>query len=58
MVLDCGGGTVDGVTYTVTNGYPLRLKREVGRPSGACSIHIFGSTKTDNSQATIVAPAI
>lgn len=33
MVLDCGGGTVDGVTYTVTNGYPVRLKTEVGRPT-------------------------
>ncbi|KAL2068408.1 hypothetical protein VTL71DRAFT_16506 [Oculimacula yallundae] len=33
-ILDCGGGTVDGVTYTVTNSYPLRLKVEVGKPSG------------------------
>ncbi|KUJ10098.1 uncharacterized protein LY89DRAFT_675587 [Mollisia scopiformis] len=34
IVLDCGGGTVDCVTYTVTSSYPLRLKREVGKPSG------------------------
>lgn len=32
--MDCGGGTVDGSTYTVTNSYPLRLGREVSRPSG------------------------
>ncbi|PVH73657.1 hypothetical protein DL98DRAFT_594843 [Cadophora sp. DSE1049] len=35
-VLDCGGGTVDGVTYSVTNTYPLRLKVEVGEPSDNC----------------------
>lgn len=34
VVLDCGGGTVDGVTYTVTSSYPLQLKIEVGRPEG------------------------
>ncbi|KAH7305661.1 hypothetical protein BKA65DRAFT_520707 [Rhexocercosporidium sp. MPI-PUGE-AT-0058] len=34
VVLDCGGGTVDCVVYTVTNSYPLRLKTEVGRPTG------------------------
>ena len=34
VVLDCGGGTVDAVAYTVTNSYPLRLKREVGQPTG------------------------
>ncbi|KAH6723782.1 hypothetical protein BKA61DRAFT_626706 [Leptodontidium sp. MPI-SDFR-AT-0119] len=34
VVLDCGGGTVDCVAYTVTNSYPLRLKAEVGRPTG------------------------
>ncbi|KAF8853665.1 hypothetical protein BDZ45DRAFT_628746 [Acephala macrosclerotiorum] len=28
VVLDCGGGTVDCVTYTITNSYPLRLKTE------------------------------
>ncbi|CZS94244.1 uncharacterized protein RCO7_10355 [Rhynchosporium graminicola] len=33
-VLDCGGGTVDGSTYTVTSSYPLRLKSEVGQPCG------------------------
>ncbi|KAI9056206.1 hypothetical protein LZ554_001134 [Drepanopeziza brunnea f. sp. 'monogermtubi'] len=33
-ILDCGGGTVDGVTYTVTNSYPLRLNVEVGKPTG------------------------
>ncbi|KAH6723776.1 hypothetical protein BKA61DRAFT_664496 [Leptodontidium sp. MPI-SDFR-AT-0119] len=27
-VLDCGGGTVDGSTFTVTNTYPFRLYRE------------------------------
>ncbi|CZR65046.1 uncharacterized protein PAC_14946 [Phialocephala subalpina] len=31
---DCGGGTVDVVTYSVTNGTPLRLKSEVGNPTG------------------------
>ncbi|CZT52886.1 uncharacterized protein RSE6_14288 [Rhynchosporium secalis] len=33
-ILDCGGGTVDGVAYTVTNGWPLRLKAELGKASG------------------------
>ncbi|KAH8748526.1 hypothetical protein BGZ57DRAFT_835412 [Hyaloscypha finlandica] len=33
-VLDCGGGTVDGTTYMVTNSYPLSLGAEVGHPGG------------------------
>jgi len=27
-LLDCGGGTVDAVTYTVDTVYPLRLRKE------------------------------
>lgn len=45
-VLDGGGGTVDGSTYTVTNTYQLRLNSEVGQHSGqsrkilmSCSIN-------------------
>ncbi|KAJ5054792.1 uncharacterized protein L3040_001056 [Drepanopeziza brunnea f. sp. 'multigermtubi'] len=34
VVLDCGGGTVDAVSYTATDSYPLRLKAEVGKPTG------------------------
>jgi len=34
VVMDCGGGTVDGSTYTVTEDYPLRLERELFRPGG------------------------
>jgi len=33
-MLDCGGGTVDGVAYTVTSDYPLRLESEIGPPTG------------------------
>ena len=32
LVLDAGGGTVDAVTYQITNSYPLRLSAEVVEP--------------------------
>ncbi|PVH69481.1 hypothetical protein DL98DRAFT_522149 [Cadophora sp. DSE1049] len=32
LILDAGGGTVDAVTYKVTNSYPLRLSAEVVSP--------------------------
>jgi hypothetical protein len=32
IVLDAGGGTVDAVTYEITNSYPLRLSKEVVPP--------------------------
>ncbi|CZR65043.1 uncharacterized protein PAC_14943 [Phialocephala subalpina] len=32
--MDCGGGTVDVVTYTMTHSYPLRLNTEVGSSTG------------------------
>ncbi len=35
LLLDCGGGTVDAVTYTLTQTNPTRL-REVVKPDGAC----------------------
>ena len=38
LVLDAGGGTVDAVTYKVTNSYPLRLSAEVVTP-GSMYIH-------------------
>ncbi|QSZ36109.1 hypothetical protein DSL72_007234 [Monilinia vaccinii-corymbosi] len=34
IIADCGGGTVDAVTYGVSNRYPLRLKWETIRPIG------------------------
>ncbi|KAF8849939.1 hypothetical protein BDZ45DRAFT_752274 [Acephala macrosclerotiorum] len=34
ICMDCGGGTVDTVTYQVANSYPLRLKKEIGKPAG------------------------
>ncbi|KAE8441601.1 hypothetical protein EG329_004650 [Mollisiaceae sp. DMI_Dod_QoI] len=34
VVMDCGGGTVDGSTYSVASAYPLRLGEEVCSPSG------------------------
>lgn len=33
VIVDAGGGTVDAVTYRVTNSLPLRLTEEVVRPS-------------------------
>jgi len=38
LVLDAGGGTIDAVTYKVTNSYPLRLDDEVVEP-GSRYIH-------------------
>jgi hypothetical protein len=40
LVLDAGGGTVDAVTYKVTNSYPLRLFAEVV-PAGSKYIYPF-----------------
>jgi hypothetical protein len=34
IIADCGGGTVDVVTYGVSNRYPLRLKEEKIPPIG------------------------
>ncbi|KAK6602224.1 hsp70 protein-like protein [Botrytis cinerea] len=34
IIADCGGGTVDVVTYGVSNRYPLRLKDEKIQPIG------------------------
>ncbi|TGO22612.1 hypothetical protein BPAE_0161g00170 [Botrytis paeoniae] len=34
IIADCGGGTVDVVTYGVSNRYPLRLKGEKIQPIG------------------------
>ena len=34
MLLDAGGGTVDAITYTVTNTEPLRLQSEVVESDG------------------------
>ncbi|TGO62414.1 hypothetical protein BOTNAR_0114g00130 [Botryotinia narcissicola] len=34
IVADCGGGTVDVVTYGVSNRYPLRLQDEKIQPAG------------------------
>ncbi|KAG4032827.1 hypothetical protein MFRU_006g02900 [Monilinia fructicola] len=34
IIADCGGGTVDVVTYGVSNRYPLRLKGESIQPIG------------------------
>jgi hypothetical protein len=33
-IMDCGGGTVDGVTYSIDSSYPLRLKDEAVEPGG------------------------
>ncbi|EXJ73843.1 uncharacterized protein A1O5_03605 [Cladophialophora psammophila CBS 110553] len=35
LLLDCGGGTVDAVVYTLTQTDPIRLK-EVLKPDGVC----------------------
>ncbi|KIW89576.1 uncharacterized protein Z519_09732 [Cladophialophora bantiana CBS 173.52] len=35
LLLDCGGGTVDAVIYTLTQTNPIRLK-EVIKPDGVC----------------------
>ncbi|PQE05216.1 Hsp70 family protein [Rutstroemia sp. NJR-2017a BBW] len=35
IIADCGGGTVDVVTYGVSNRYPLRLKEEKIPPIGS-----------------------
>ncbi|TVY35815.1 hypothetical protein LSUB1_G007092 [Lachnellula subtilissima] len=34
IVLDCGGGTVDGSTHELDNSTPLRLRRQIGQPTG------------------------
>lgn len=34
-MIDAGGGTVDAITYTVTDTEPLRLKTEAVAPGGA-----------------------
>ncbi|TVY81960.1 hypothetical protein LSUE1_G007261 [Lachnellula suecica] len=34
VILDCGGGTVDASTHEVSNSTPLKLKRQVGQPTG------------------------
>jgi hypothetical protein len=44
--MDCGGGMVDGVTYTVDTVYPLRLRREVVAPGGTSEL-----MQTDASRA-------
>lgn len=36
LVLDCGGGTVDAVTYTLTQREPVRLKEEVTPEGRSC----------------------
>ena len=36
LVLDCGGGTVDAVTYTLTQQEPVRLKEEVSPEGRSC----------------------
>lgn len=47
VVMDCGGGTVDGSTYTVTNTYPLRLDQEVLLPTGSFNLtSIYYNTNT------------
>ena len=39
VILDAGGGTVDGVTYEVSNSRPLRMSAEVVPPKSAlCSL--------------------
>ncbi|KAB8293932.1 hypothetical protein EYC80_009405 [Monilinia laxa] len=40
IIADCGGGTVDVVTYGVGNRYPLRLKGERIQPIGGSSQNI------------------
>jgi hypothetical protein len=32
VILDAGGGTVDAVTYRITNDEPLRMAAEVVKP--------------------------
>ncbi len=48
--LDCGGGTVDAVTYEVDHGYPIRLGRIVVGPSGM----VFGQKFNCRSYLTLL----
>jgi hypothetical protein len=32
--MDCGGGTVDLVTYTATSAYPVTMKKQEVQPGG------------------------
>jgi hypothetical protein len=34
VVMDCGGGTVDLVTYTATSAYPVTMKKQEVQPGG------------------------
>jgi len=34
IILDCGGGTIDGGEYQVSSGPPFRLEKEVNNPTG------------------------
>ncbi|KAK5062683.1 hypothetical protein LTR84_004756 [Exophiala bonariae] len=49
QILDCGGGTVDAITYTVTQTNPLRL-REVVPPKGGT----FGSSFLNERLTTLL----
>ncbi|TVY34596.1 hypothetical protein LOCC1_G008161 [Lachnellula occidentalis] len=33
-ILDCGGGTVDGSSHELDSSTPLRLRRQIGQPTG------------------------
>jgi hypothetical protein len=44
MILDCGGGTVDAVTYSVSGTLPLRLATEIVPAAG----EVIGATIVNN----------